>query len=142
MGVELVHDQDELVRFPVAPVHEVAHKARPVLTPALVGDRHLAPTAERLEGHEQIGGAVAHVFAVIAFGPPRPVIACRARRHRGAHLADQLLAALVQADHRPLRVMRAVVDRQHVFHVEHELGRVLGRNAPHPPQMRLERILF
>ena len=73
--------------------------------------------------HEQIGRAVAHVFAVIAFGPPRPVIVCRARRQRGAHLADQLLAALVQADHRALRVMRAVVDRQHVFHVEHERGR-------------------
>src|SRR6476469_5557584 len=99
---------------PVAPVPEVPHKARPVLTPALVGDRHLTPAAERLEGHEQIGGAVAHVFVVIAFGLPRPVLACRARRQRGAHLADQLLAALVQADHRPLRVMRTVVDRQHV----------------------------
>ena len=45
-------------------------------------------------------------------------------------------------DDRPLRVMRAVIDRQHVFHVEHERGRVLGWNAPHPPQVRLERILF
>ena len=107
-----------------------------------VGDCHLAPTAERLEGHEQIGRAVAHVFAVVAFGPPGPVIACRARRQRGAHLADQLLAALVQADDRPLPVMRAVIDRQHVFHVEHEFGRALGRDAPHPPQVRLERILF
>jgi len=115
---------------------------RPVLTPAPVGGRHRAPAAERLEGYEQVGGTVAHVFAVIALGPPRPVLACRARRHRGAHLADQLLAALVQADHRPPRVMRAVVDLQHVFPVEHERGRVLGRDAPHPPQVRLERIVF
>jgi len=142
VGIELVHDQDELVRLPVATVHQVPHEMRPVLAPAPVGDCHLAPTAERLEGHEQVGRAVAHVFAVVAFGPPGTVIVCRARRQRGAQLADQLLAALVQADHRPLRVMPAVVDLQHVFHVEHELGRVLGRDAPHPPQVRLERILF
>ena len=73
---------------------------------------------------------------------PRPIVLCRARRQRGTHLADQLLAALVQADHRTLWVMRAMVDLQHVFHVEHERGRVLGRDAPHPPQVRLERILF
>src|SRR5215210_4774825 len=85
VGVELVHDQDELVCLAVAPVHQVAHEARPVLTPAPVGDRHLAPAAERLEGREQIGGTVAHVFAVVAFGQPRPVIMCRARRQRGAH---------------------------------------------------------
>ena len=124
------------------PVHQVAHEARPVLTPAPVGDRHLAPAAERLEGHEQVGGAVAHVFAVVAFGSPRPVTLCRAQWQRGAYLADQLFAAFVQAHHRPLRVMRAVIDRQHVFHVEHECGRVLRRDAPHPPQVRLERILF
>ena len=115
---------------------------RPVLTPALVGDRHRAPSGERLEGHEQVCRAVAHVFAVVAFGPSRPVTACRARRQRSADLADQLLAGLIQADHRTVRVMRAMVDRQHVFHVEHERGRVLGRNAPHPPQVRLERVLF
>jgi len=100
------------------------------------------PPAERLESHEQVGGAVAHIFAVGAFGLPRPVVPCRARRQRGAHLADQLFAALVQADHWPLRVMRSVIDLQHVFPVAHERGRVLGRDAPHPPQVRLERILF
>src|SRR3954469_11151186 len=49
--VELVHDQDNLVRLPIAPVHELAHEARPIITPAPspapVGERHLAPTAER-----------------------------------------------------------------------------------------------
>src|SRR3954463_7375985 len=34
------------------------------------GEAHLAPTAERLEGHEQIGRAVTHVFAVVVFGQP------------------------------------------------------------------------
>src|SRR5215207_8963466 len=88
VGIELVHDQDDLVRLAVAPVHELAHEARPVGTPAPVGDRHLAPTAERLKRYEQVGGAIAHVFAVVAFGPPRPVTPCRARRQRSAHLAD------------------------------------------------------
>src|SRR3954463_8893356 len=38
VGIELVHDQDDLVRRAVAPVHQLAHKVRPVGTPELVGD--------------------------------------------------------------------------------------------------------
>src|SRR5689334_21457219 len=53
VGIELVHDQDERVRLALAPVHRVADKMRPVLAPALVGDRHLAPPTERREGDEQ-----------------------------------------------------------------------------------------
>src|SRR5262249_31729683 len=54
------------------------------------------------------------------------------------HLADQLLAGLVQADQRPLLVVGPVVGLQHVFHRTDELGVGLRRDAPLLPQPRLE----
>jgi hypothetical protein len=35
-----------------------------------------------------------------------------------------------------------VIHLQHVFHMEDKLGRLLGWNAPHLPQVRLERVFF
>ena len=142
MDVEVVLDQDNRLGVRETGVGQLLQDVSIIDGAAVIGDLDVAPAFERGEQHEQVGGAVTQVFAIVAFGPPGTVIACRARRQRGAHLADQLLAALVPADHRPLRVMRAVIDLQHVFHVEHERGRVPGRDAPHPPQMRFERILF
>ena len=48
-----------------------------VLTPMPVG---AAPSRHPPKGHEQVGRAVARVFAVAALGPSRSVIACRSSR--------------------------------------------------------------
>ena len=39
VGVEMIHDQDDLVRLAVAPIDQAPHEMRPVRTPAVVGDR-------------------------------------------------------------------------------------------------------
>src|SRR5262249_33505346 len=66
----------------------------------------------------------------------------RRRRDRLHHLADQLLAGLVQGDQRPLLVVGSVVDLQHVLHRTDELGVGLGRDAPLLPQPRLDLVFL
>src|SRR5262249_8963131 len=63
-------------------------------------------------------------------------------RDRLHHLADQLLARLVQAHLRPLRVVRPVVHLQHVLHRADELGVGLRRDAPLLPQPRLDLVFW
>ena len=57
-------------------------------------------------------------------------------------LTDQLLEGLVHAHHRALGIVGAVVDLQHILHVEDELRRGLVGDAPHPLAVRLEGVLF
>jgi hypothetical protein len=51
-------------------------------------------------------------------------------RQRRAHLADDLLAGLVQADLRALRVVGQLVDPQHVLHLADELAAAARRVPP------------
>ena len=101
---------------------------------APIGDLHLAPGAVRVEEDEQIGRAVAPVLAVVALD------LSRLGRDRQAHLADELDRALVEADHRPLRVGRFGVEIEHVLHAGDVIGVDLG-NAPHVLAPRLELVL-
>ena len=88
----------------------------------------------RVEEDEQIGRAVAAILAVVALELPG------LGRDRLAHLADQLDRALVEADHRPLRIGRLGIEIEHVLHAGDVLGVDLG-DAPHLPAPRLELVL-
>src|SRR3954449_9702439 len=136
VGVELVHHQHELLRLGVAPLEQRRDEPRPVAPLAALGDGHVPPARERLEGQEQAGGAVPHVHAVVAFHLPR------GRRQRLAALADQLGEGLVQTHDRVFGVVRPAVDLEYILHVVDELRRVFRRDAPHLPQMRLELVFL
>ena len=82
----------------------------------------MAPAFQRREHHEQVGCPVAFVLIIIAFGVPW---LCWDRHTR---LRDKLLRGLVQADHGTIRIMRPVIDLQHVFHGGHEPGVGIRRN--------------
>ena len=112
-------------------VGEFAHADGEVDRRATLGDFHLAPGTVGVEEHEQIGGSVAPVLAVVALDLPR------LGRDRPAHLADELDRALVEADHGPLRVRRLGVEIEHVLHAGDVVGVDL-RDAPHLPAPRLE----
>ena len=88
----------------------------------------------RIEEDEQIGGAVAPILAVVALDLPG------LGRDRLAHLADELDRALVEADHRPLRVGRFGIEIEHILHAGDVVGVDL-RNAPHLLAPRLEIVL-
>ena len=62
---------------------------------------HVTNARQRLEAHEEVRHAATSVFAV--------VLGTRTRLHRQwlAHIADQLLATLVDAENRMCRIERA-----------------------------------
>jgi hypothetical protein len=66
----------------------------------------------------------------------------RLQGERLPHLAQQLFAGFVQAQLRPFRVVRALVDIEHVFHVPDKFRVLLGRNTPALFQPRLKFIFF
>ena len=101
---------------------------------APLGDLHLAPGVVHVEEDEQVRCAVAPVLAVVALD------LSRLGRDRLAGLADELDRALVEADHRPLRISRLGVEIEHVFHAGDVIRVDLG-NAPHVLAPRLEFVL-
>ena len=66
----------------------------------------------------------------------------RTRRERVADLGDQLLTALVHADHGSAGIVWAMVHFQHIFHCSHECGRGPRGQAPAFLQPRLELVFF
>ena len=90
-----------------------------------VSDLDMPPAFQRREHHEQIGDAIAFVF-VIVNAPVVPVW-----RDRRARLDDQLLGGFVKAHERALRIVRSLIDFQHVFHGGLQTPR--WRRAEWPP---------
>ena len=109
---------------------------KPVRSAAVFGHVDVAPPGQRLAGQKQACHAVAGVHVIDALDRARP------DRKWLACLADQLCEGLVYAHDRALRIIGSVIDLQHILHVEDEVRRGLLGNAPHPPQMRFERVLF
>src|SRR5689334_10033170 len=101
-----------------------------------VGDLDVPPTLQRREHHEQIGDAVARILVVVSRW------ASRLGRDRHPGLADQLLGGLVETNHRTRRIVRPLINLQHVFHAGYESGIGLGRDDPLLLQMRLERVFL
>ena len=102
-----------------------------VLHGAPLGDRHMAPATARLVGQKQIAGAGPHVFVVLA---PRTSGLCR-QWHPG--FGQELGGCLVEAEHRPGRVIELSVEVQYILHGRHELPAYLG-DAPLLLPPRLE----
>jgi hypothetical protein len=100
---------------------------RPVDAGAPAADHDLAPASQRLGHQEQVAYPAALVLVVLSGWPAR-----RQRAGRG-DLAEELAAGLVQADLRAARVIGSGVDPKHVLHPPHELGVLLGRDAPALP---------
>ena len=81
-----------------------------------VGHPDMASPAQRLDDHEQVGRPVPGVLVVLlARGAGR-------RRDRLGDIAPQILARLIEADHRPGRVVRLGVQLEHVLHAVDELA--------------------
>ena len=106
-------------------VNEFAHTLGEVAGRAVLGDLNPAPAAMDIEEDEQIGCAVALIFAVIAFELPR------LGWDRLARLTNQLGWALVKAYHGPLWIGCFGVEIKHVLHVGN-VGAVDLRDAPCP----------
>jgi hypothetical protein len=80
---------------------------------------------------EQVGGPIALILAVVALK------LTRCGRDRLAGLADELGWALVETDHRALRIGRFGIEVEYILHAGDVLAVDLG-NAPHVLAPRLE----
>ncbi len=98
------------------------------------GDFDLAPGPMRIEGDEEIDGAVATVLVIVTLA------LSRLRWDRPAHLADELDGGFVEADQRPLGITRFSVEIEHIFHAGDVFAIDMG-NAPRVPTPRLEVII-
>src|ERR1700674_4716710 len=69
MGGEVVHHHPDDRGVGIIDIDQLAHALGEVLVGAPVGDLHPAPGAVGVEEDEQIDGAVAAIFAVVALKP-------------------------------------------------------------------------
>src|SRR5512135_1191119 len=134
--VQVVHHQHHFLRLLVHLLDQPTHHLGEVHRRPTLGHLHRPPTEQRFADHEQVGRPVAGILVV------EPLRLARLGRDRLGHLADQLLARLVEADQGALLVVGPVVDFQHVLHRADELGVGLRRDAPLLPQPGLDLVFF
>ena len=136
MGIEMVHDQHDALGVGIAHVHELLDLLCPVAPGPPRGDVDPAPTGQRLTAEKEIDDALAFVLVVDAGWPPWR------RWLPSPRVTQQLLGGFVEADQWTARVVGAGVDLEDVFHAPDEVPTGLRRDAPLPPQVRLERVFF
>jgi hypothetical protein len=96
----------------------------------------VTPAPQRFAHHHLATHALALVLVVLPGRFPR------LNQLRLAHLPEELLARLVEADHREQRVVGPKVRQDHVFHPPDELGVGLGRQAPGLDDPGLDVVFF
>ena len=135
MRAEVVEDQMDTSGRPVNGVDQVLREGDEVRLASMIGDLCNASTAERFHRDEHVAGPRADVLVV----PTQ----CRSRHHRQARptVVQQLLALLVHADNRFVRVPRPGVKIQQVVHPLPILSRQYA-HAPHHFAPGLEAVFF
>src|SRR5262245_7718624 len=136
VGIQVVLHQPDLLGLGVIPVHQLLHAPRIVLAGAPLTDPDMTPAAQRLAQQQLVADALALVLVVHLRRVARP------RPPRRPHLAEELLARLIEADHRVLRVVRQQVGLDHVLQAPDVLGVGLRRDAPRRDDPRLDVVFF
>ena len=122
------------VRLGIMDVDELAHALGEVLGGAPLGDLHLAPGPVDVEEHEQIGGAVAPIFAVVALELPGLAgIGWRTSPMSWIGLSSKQTTGR-------FGIGRLGIEIEHVLHAGDVFGIDL-RNAPHVLAPGLEIVL-
>src|SRR5580765_6646603 len=101
-----------------------------------VGYCYMPPAFQRREHHEQIGDAIAFVFVIVTRW------LSRFDGDRRTRLDGQLLGGFVEAHERALRIVRSLIDFQHVFHGGDKGCAGVRRNHPLLLAMRFENVFF
>ena len=101
VGVEVVHDQHDLLGVGVVHGEQVVDLGGPVGPGAPVSGGHAPTTGQRLDPHEDRAGAVPDVLVVLLAVP------ARCGRERVTGMGQQLVGLLIHAHHRCGRVVRA-----------------------------------
>src|SRR5271166_3824085 len=105
-------------------IDELVHALGVVFCRSPLSDLDLAPGSMHVEEDEQVGRSIALILAVVTFE------LARRGRDRLAYLADELGRALVEADHRALRIGLFGIEIEHILHAG-DVFAVDPWNAPH-----------
>src|SRR5258707_1338376 len=97
------------------------------------------PGRKARHDYEYERNGVANLFMVFVIVTR---LASRLRGDRRARLDDQLLRGFVEAHERTLRIVRPLIDLQHVFHVGHKGRAGVRRDHPLLLAMRFENVFF
>lgn len=135
--VQVVTYQNYLFSIRVVFVDKAFYLLRPVCLAAMFQNGHPSPAPKRLGEHEAAACPVLYVFMVNLFS----MVALRQVDGLPAVIM-QLDGLFVHANHWGVRVIRPCIDFQHILHVRHESGILLGRYAPCLLQVRLILVFF
>src|ERR1700693_2083089 len=123
MRGEIVHHHADQFGVRIMDIGQIAHAEGEVARRAMFGDFHMAPTLVRVEEYEQIGRAIAPIFAIV------PLRLTWRRWDRLAYLANQLGWAFVEANHRMRRVGFFSIEIEDILH-SGNIAAVDLRDAP------------
>src|SRR5580700_984453 len=135
MRVEVVQHQVNLAHVGIAAAQQPADEVDEIYLGASGSDLREAALTSGLYGHKDIAGAGPLVLVVLLGH------ACGLSRHRAASLAQQLLAFLVQTNHRLAWIVRASVQIQQLVHAPAVLCGELT-NTPHQFSPGFEEVFF
>ena len=123
MNVEIVQHHANTFGLRKVDIDQLLHPMRKVVTSAACSHHDAPPFGQWLKVIEQVAGAVALVFIVIALWPAW---------FDGARLTgftNQLVRAFIKADHRTARIIGLGIEVEHIFHARDKF-RADGWYAP------------
>src|SRR5258706_6036136 len=136
MGVEIVHDEHDLLRLHIVLGEQFQQASRPSLSwCAACSPMPVALASKRLTGNEHVAGSFLLIGVVLAPGLTWLHVLWRML------VFHQILAHLIHTEQRAARVVGTTIDIQHIFHAPDKLGGGLGK-APLLFQPGLEFIFF
>ena len=97
---------------------------------------HMPPPLKRCKQHEQIGHAITFVFLVVTR------LSARLGGDRRPPFKDHLLGRFIETHNGTLRILRPLIDFQHIFHVGNKGRAGIGRNHPLLLEMRSENVFL
>jgi hypothetical protein len=109
MRRKIVHHHADPLRARIMNIGQIAHAEGEVARGSMFGDFHMAPRPVRIEKHEQIGRAIAPIFAIVSLG-----LTWRGR-DRFTYLSDQLCRAFVEASHRTPGIGLFSIEVEHIL---------------------------
>ena len=131
---KIVHHHADPVRVWIVDIGQIAHAIGEVARGSMVRDFHMTPGFVCVEKHEQIGRAVAPIFAIVTLR------LTRRGRDRLAYLTDQLCRTFVEANHRTPGIGLFGIKIEHFLHPG-DISAVHLRNAPHLAEPGLQVVL-
>jgi len=123
MCVQIVHYNDERRSVTIRTVAEVPNEMGEVDLGAVRGGLDHGLAFERLDTKEDIGGPATLVLVIYAGQRTRRC------RYRDSGMLKHLLTRLIDADLRPIGIIRSPVDFEYIFHRRNERGVLFRWNA-------------